>query len=95
MAEAADGPDGAAATEWDLAVDNPETGSAFVDGHNARAGFFRICEPSPFVMPLAWFGAVLAAIVAVEDVEAIEEEELDRRMNMRLTSSVVIAFKSS
>lgn len=93
MAEAADGPDGAAATECDLAVERPDTGSALVDGHNARAGFLRTCDPSPLVVPFVWFG--LAGIVVVEELEDIEEDELDLRMNMRLTSSGVIAFRSS
>ena len=45
MAEAAEGPDVAAATDWERAAVMPEIGSDFPGGHIPLAGFFLPPQP--------------------------------------------------
>lgn len=100
IAEAAEGPDEEEAMDCGRAVERPAIGSALDEGHSPRAGFLR--EPQPFGsagggcgMPLVWAGE--EAMVEVDEVEEMEDEELDRwallrwGMNILETSSALMA----
>lgn len=80
MAEAAEGPDEDEAIDCGRAVDRPAMGSALDEGHSPRAGFLR--EPQAFgswgggcCIPLVW--ADDDAMVEVDEVEEMEDEEFD------------------
>jgi hypothetical protein len=80
MAEAAEGPGPAEATDCGRAAVMPEIGSVLVAGHSPRGAFFRAqVGPSPAgegVTPFVCGGA--ADTVAVDAVDTSEEDEFAR-----------------
>ena len=95
IAEAAEAPDGAADTDG-LAVESPETGSAFDEGHKPLLPGFLRTPFSPLGKPFGWLaGEEIVDADELEEVDDKDEEELlrctfFRGTKMRETSSGVI-----
>ena len=103
MVEAADWPEEGVGRTCDLAVERPDTGSAFDDGQSPRAGFFLGPHPeSPFVVGVSALNGDIGVRTVEAELGVEEDVELEefvrcaalRGISIRVTSSLMASSPS-